>query len=254
MSELVIQTILITLVAFVGYMHSYWGSLMINRPIIVAPLVGLILGDITTGIMIGGTLELIFLGAVPIGASNPPDFTSGAIISTAFVILSGAEIGVAVALAVPVATLILLFDNLQMMFLLAWATHIADGYAAKGDYKKVELVARVAGIGNKVILSLIVGLSFYFGISVIDQVLAVIPEFIISGMDVAAGMLPAIGFAMIARMILSKDLAPYLLAGFLLAAYLNIPTLGVTLIGLVIASLIYFNTKTKEVVADANEF
>ena len=59
--NLMIQALLITLVAFIGYMHCYWGSTMNNRPIIVAPLVGLVLGDMTTGIMVGATLELIFL-------------------------------------------------------------------------------------------------------------------------------------------------------------------------------------------------
>lgn len=254
--NLLIQALLITLVAFIGYMHCYWGSTMNNRPIIVAPLVGLVLGDMTTGIMVGATLELIFLGAVPIGASNPPDITSGAIIGTSFVILTGQEVGAAVALAVPVATLVLLFDNLQMMFILTWATHMADSYAKKGDYKKVEWVARFAGIGNKLILSIVVGVAFYLGVPVIKDVLSVIPQFIIDGMDVAAGILPAVGFAMLARMIVAKELSPYLLAGFLLAAYMEMPVFGVALAGLVIAGLTFFHDskKQREVVVDDNEF
>lgn len=254
--NLLIQSLLITLVAFISYMHCYFGSTMGNRPIIVAPLVGLILGDLQTGIMVGATLELIFLGAVPIGASNPPDITSGAIIGTAFVILSGQEVGAAVALAVPVATLVLLFDNLQMMFVLTWATHAADKYAQLGDYRKVEWIARLAGIGNKAVLALVVGIAFYLGVPVIQDVLAVIPQFIIDGMDVAAGILPAVGFAMLAKMIVTKELSPFLLAGFLLAAYLNVPVFGVALTGLVIASLVYFSDSKKkmEVIIDDNEF
>ena len=251
--NLLIQALLITLVAFIGYMHC---STMNNRPIVVATLVGLVLGHLETGIMVGASLELIFLGAVPIGASNPPDITSGAIIGTSFVILTGQEVGAAVALAVPVATLVLLFDNLQMMFVLTWASHLADKYAAAGDYKKVEWVARFAGIGNKVVLSLVVGVAFYLGVPVIEDVLAMIPEFITHGMDVAAGILPAVGFAMLAKMIVTKELSPYLLAGFLLAAYLNIPVFGVALAGLVIAALGFFSDskKQKEVYVDDNEF
>lgn len=254
--HLLIQTMLITLVAFIGYMHSYWGSSMNNRPIIVAPFVGFVLGDVSTGIMVGATLELIFLGAVPIGASNPPDITSGAIIGTSFVILTGQEVGAAVALAVPVATLVLLFDNLQMMFVLTWATHLADTYAQKGDYKKIEWIARIAGIGNKVVLSFVVGIAFYLGVPVIKDVLELIPTFIIDGMNVAAGMLPAVGFAMLARMILTKELSPFLLLGFLLAAYVKMPVFGVALTGLVIATLTYFNSAhtQKEVMVDENEF
>ena len=65
-----IQVILIILIAFLAYMHCYMGSTMHNRPIIVATLVGLVLGDLQTGIIVGATLELVFMGAFPIGAST----------------------------------------------------------------------------------------------------------------------------------------------------------------------------------------
>ena len=81
-----IQVIHIILIAFLAYMRCYMGSTMHNRPIIVATLVGLVLGDLQTGIIVGATLELVFMGAFPIGASNPPDFVSGTIISTAYII------------------------------------------------------------------------------------------------------------------------------------------------------------------------
>ena len=47
------QVILITLIAFFAYMHSFVGSTMHNRPIVVAPLVGLALGNLHTCILIG---------------------------------------------------------------------------------------------------------------------------------------------------------------------------------------------------------
>lgn len=59
--NLLIQALLITLVAFIGYMHCYWGSTMNNRPIVVATLVGLVLGYLETGIMVGASLELRLL-------------------------------------------------------------------------------------------------------------------------------------------------------------------------------------------------
>lgn len=253
---LAVKTILIILIAFFAYMHSYMGSTMHNRPIIVAPLVGLVLGDIRTGIMIGGTLELVFMGAFPVGASNPPDFVSGAIISTAYVILTGQEVTAAVVLAVPIATLVLLFDNFQMTVLLTWASHIADKYAEKGDIRGVEKVQVIAGIGNKVILALIVGLGFVLGVPAIEKILQYIPEFVSRGLDVAAGVIPAIGFAMLARMMVSKKTVPFLVLGFILVAYLNIPIIGIALFGLV-AALIFMNGSSeegKEAVIDDNEF
>lgn len=255
-----VQALLVGLVAFFGYLHSYCGSTMWNRPIVMSTLTGLVLGDLTTGIIAGATLELAFLGAVPIGASNPPNMTAGSIIGTSFVIVSGAEMGAAVALAIPVATLVLLFDNLIMMFLLVSAGHMADRYAEEGDAVKVEWVCRISAIGNKIILAAVVAVSFYVGVPVIEKVLEVIPEWIIHGMDVAAGILPAIGFAMLARMISSKELFPFLIGGFLLTAYLGVPVFGVALFGLVIVMLMFYSDKNKqgtvavEVDDDDNEF
>ncbi len=180
-----VQVVLIILIAFFAYMHSYMGSTMHNRPIVVAPLVGLVLGDWQTGVIIGATLELVFMGAFPVGASNPPDFVSGTIISTAYVILSGSEVTAAVVLAVPIATLVLLFDNIQMTFVLTWASHIADKYAEAGDIKGVERVQILFGIGNKVVLALVVGLGYMVGVPVIEKILSYVPEFVTYGLDVA---------------------------------------------------------------------
>ena len=47
--DLLVQTLLITLVAAFGFAHDGVGSTMWNRPIVMAPLVGLVLGDIRTG-------------------------------------------------------------------------------------------------------------------------------------------------------------------------------------------------------------
>lgn len=253
----VLQTLLIVLIAFFAYMHCYMGSTMHNRPIIIAPLVGLVLGDLQTGIVVGATLELVFMGAFPVGASNPPDFVSGTIISTAYIILSGSEVGSAVVLAVPIATLVLLFDNLMMTFVLTWGAHIADKYAEAGDIKGVERVQIIFGIGNKLVLSLVVGLGYVLGVPAIEKILSYIPEFVTYGLDVAAGVIPVIGFAMLARMMISKKTAAFLILGFLMVAYLNISVTGVALFGLVVA-LIYVNfmdSSKKEVVSDDdNEF
>ena len=55
------------------------------------------------------------------------------------------------------------------------------------------------------------------------------------GFGVAANILPVMGFAMLARMILNKELLPFFFLGFLLTSYMNVPVLGVSLIAIIIA-------------------
>ncbi|MFW6134655.1 MAG: PTS sugar transporter subunit IIC [Elusimicrobiota bacterium] len=51
------------------------GEFMISRPIFCGPLIGLLFGDITTGLYVGMILELIWLTILPLGNSVPPDST-----------------------------------------------------------------------------------------------------------------------------------------------------------------------------------
>ena len=58
-----------------------------HRPLIACTVIGLILGDLKTGIMLGGTLELIALGWMNVGAAQSPDSALASIISAILVIV-----------------------------------------------------------------------------------------------------------------------------------------------------------------------
>ena len=74
----------------------------------------------------------------PVGASCPPEMVSGSIIGTSFVIKSGGDPGAAVALAVPVATLVLMIKSgLRVLITSPVFCAHADKYAANGDVKGV---------------------------------------------------------------------------------------------------------------------
>uniref|UniRef100_UPI002804690A PTS sugar transporter subunit IIC n=1 Tax=uncultured Enorma sp. TaxID=1714346 RepID=UPI002804690A len=86
-----------------------------------------------------------------------------------------------------------------------------------------------------------------------------IPAFITDGLNYAMGIIPAIGFAMLARMIMSKKLACFLFMGFLVVAYGGLNVVGVTAVAAVIAAVLVFNTGLfstvqAEAEQDDNEF
>ncbi len=81
------------------------GRLNFERPLITCTIVGLLLGDLSTGLAIGASVELMSLGLVVIGAAAPPDMNMAAIICSAFAILTDASIETALALAIPIAVL-----------------------------------------------------------------------------------------------------------------------------------------------------
>lgn len=67
---------------------------MICRPIVAAPLTGLVLGDIQTGLSIGLTLELLWLAVLPLGATLPPDDTLLAVCSTVITLWLSTFLGI----------------------------------------------------------------------------------------------------------------------------------------------------------------
>lgn len=63
---MILKTFLIFLVGLLGYSEWLLGTSYLQRPIILGPLVGLVLGDLQNGIIMGATLELAMIGAVSV--------------------------------------------------------------------------------------------------------------------------------------------------------------------------------------------
>lgn len=94
---MVLKAILVGLIAAYGRVEQSWfGQQMIARPIWLCTLVGLVLGDLTTGVMIGGTLELVWAGIVQIGAA-PTEVVSGSVVRPVLMQLRQAGLPIACA-------------------------------------------------------------------------------------------------------------------------------------------------------------
>ena len=117
---MLVKTLLIALVSFIGFLECGVGNSMIQRPIVMGPLVGLVLGDVNAGLAVGATLELAFMGNVTIGAALPPEITAGGILGTALAIVSGNGTEAALALALPIATVALLIKNTFYLTARSW--------------------------------------------------------------------------------------------------------------------------------------
>lgn len=186
----------------------------------------------------GATLELAFIGSFSVGASIPPDVVTGGILGTAFAITAGAGTETALLLGLPIATLTLILKNVYLGLLIPMMNQKADLYAADGNYKGVERMHLLAGFGLSLMLALVVTISFMVGSNTISKLLAMIPAFVQNGLSVATGLIPALGFAMLARLLINKQVAPYFFLGFALAAYLEIPVTGIAIFGAITAVVV----------------
>ncbi|MCY6958399.1 PTS mannose/fructose/sorbose/N-acetylgalactosamine transporter subunit IIC [Clostridium brassicae] len=248
-----VQALLIALVAAIGVMDYQMGTLYIFRPIVLGPLVGAVLGDFQQGVIIGASLELFFMGAVSVGAYIPPDTIVGGVLGTAFAISLKKGPEVAVTLAMPIALLSLAVGNFIDAFV-PMILKYADKAAAKGNIKGIYFIHWIIGGLNVLRRFVLVFAGYYIGVDKMIVVLDAIPKVLIDGMGAAAGLLPALGFAMLMRMILNKQLVPFFFLGFVLAAYMKVPVLGIAILGViyVIVKFDFLNPNKNEPAIETN--
>lgn len=225
-----IQAVLLGLLTMVIVADWLTGTNNISRPIISSVFVGLIMGDVQAGIIMGATLELAFIGAITVGASRPPDLVSGGILGTAFAIATGNGAEFALTLAFPIAALFLIVDNLLTLMVLPLIARRADKYASDAELNKAARMHLIGWLTVKSIpRAIFVVLAFYLGSPVMEQILNSIPSFVQTGISIAAGIMPALGFAILLQMILKKEVVVFFVAGFALYSYFNIPILGISI-------------------------
>ncbi|MPN28439.1 N-acetylgalactosamine permease IIC component 1 [bioreactor metagenome] len=135
MSSLTVA-LLASLAYFISYSFNWlFGQCMLERPIIVATITGALFGDITTGIILGGILEAVYMGVVNIGGATAAEPVSATVMAVTFAITSGLDQSEAIALAIPVG---LVFNSLFPFFLVLgsffqpWYIKVCENADTKG--------------------------------------------------------------------------------------------------------------------------
>jgi len=233
------QILLLTLYA--GYqildeLQVYTG---LAQPVFAGLVAGLIMGDITTGLIIGGSMQLTVLGIGTFGGSSKIDANSGTVLATAFSVGIGMEPEQAIAaIAVPVASLMIQMDILGR-FANTFFAHRIDSKIEEMDYKGIERNYLMGALSWSLSRAVPVLLALSFGGSFVNSIVNVLNnqlQWLGDGLSVAGAVLPAVGFAILLRYLPVKKHMPYLILGFVITALLttvftSIRTLGDTMTG-----------------------
>ena len=234
---MLLSYLLITLIVLFGHSEDFLGTTLLSRPLVLGPLVGLALGDLHQGILIGATLELIFMGNIKVGAAIPPDVITGGVLGTAFAILSGKGPAIALALAIPISILAEMLLSALFVARSAFNKQFMQ-YAEEGDYRKLQRLHILSGLLKPLSMALIAFLSLQLGAGAMKSLLDLIPAWVNSGLQVAGNMLPALGFALLMNLMFRKGVVPWFFLGFLLAAFLKLPVIAIGGLGVIIAFLV----------------
>ena len=227
-----IQIILVTLVAFLAGCDSVLDERMFYRPIVACTLTGLALGDPTTGIIVGGALELLSVGWMNVGAAMAPDAALASTVSTVIVIVGGQSQDEAIAVAVPLAiagqALTIFVRTINVFF-----AHQADRFAENANMRAITIMHFIALAlqGLRVAVPTAIVAVLASGDSV-QRALNTIPDVITHGLQIAGGFIVVVGYAMVINMMRARKLMPFFFIGFIIATLMTTLDTGITLLAL----------------------
>lgn len=249
----ILQAVIIAVFVYLGAIGSVVGNTLgwytLGRPLVASLIVGVIMGDVQTALVLGVMLQLAYLGSVTPGAAVAWDLSFSS------------YIGVAGALA---------FHNGDMTTTigLMWGFAVVGGAIGVGMWNLVYAINlvcnRVAqkgaeddnpkmiafsngGLGNLIgfagrfipaliilVTTVILGQS---GVNVAE----LIPWWITQALTIFGGMMAALGMGILLSFLMKKVLHfAIFLIGFMLVAYLGLNLMAVAIMGICVA-IIYYN-------------
>lgn len=222
----------------IGYHFTY----SLASPLMLGAIMGVIYGDLTTGLIIGANIQLVYLGVVVAGGNLPSDQALAATIAIPIAMATGIDGQAAVAIAIPFGVLGVLLDQVKRTTNIYWL-HKADGYASQGNERGIFHCSFTYPVLAAFFYRFIpVFLINMVGAATANYLLDKLPVWVMKGLSVAGGLLPAMGFAMIIMVIGKKEFLPYFFVGFFLLAYSGLSMIACAVFGGLIA-VIYFVEK-----------
>lgn len=241
-----LQGIMLAIMAIIVGVDFWLEGFFIFRPIVVSTLTGIILGDLELGLVTGGITELAFAGLTPAGGTQPPNPVLAGVMTTVIAYTTGTNASGSMALALPFSFLmqyVILFCYSSFSFFMKGA----DAAAETGDVKKIVKINITCTLLVALLYGLIVFLCSYAAQDAMKTFVEILPAWLTHGFEVAGGILPAVGFAMLLKVMLKIDFVPFLLIGFVISCFLEYSNLlPVAVVGAALALFVYNLDKNKE--------
>ncbi len=244
----VFQAVLLGLCACLASMPGMggtsFGNYTLGRPLVAGLVVGLILGDVQTGIIVGAAIQVIYIALVTPGGTVSADVRAISYIGIPLAICairgmglspdSSAAKAMAAALGAAVGALgTVLFYGTATVNLL-WQ-HIGWKAVEKGDFKKLYLVDMGLPWISHLICSFIPTVIITMaGSSMVDLMKVYLPMegIAMKTLFTVGSLLPAVGVAILLKQVITKasDFLTFFF-GFTLAACMGVNLIGAALIG-----------------------
>lgn len=229
-----------------GMIGGYFAFFFIASPIVVGVVAGLIYGDLKQGLIIGGGIAAAFAGIIAPGGNLPTDSALAATTVIPIALATGLSAEQAIAFAVPMGLVGSFVTNLRKIVNVIFV-HRADKCAENGDSAGLTRCAIIyPPLIELPLLFLPVFLVVMFGQDAMLAFMNSVPTWVMHGLEVAGGVMPAIGFALIMNMIGKPKMIPYTIVGFILVKCMGLNNITAGLMAGCAAFLVVMAKRDRE--------
>lgn len=177
------QALLIALFGYLSSNYSPWcfgqlgGWYTMGRPLVSGLIIGIILGDVRTGILMGAAVQTLYIGLVTPGLSMPADLNFAAYMGIPLAMAAGASTEYALSLSVPLS-----FLGVSLVYVVAsvnvyWVRK-QEQWIEQGKIKKAANAPVYASISQFIARFVPIFLACYFGQDFIISVVEAIPAWL----------------------------------------------------------------------------
>jgi PTS system mannose-specific IIC component len=226
----ILLILILSIIAGLQYVDSYGTQIFTMNYMLWSVLVGFIMGDPLTGLIIGATIQLMSLGVAALGGSSTPNYGMAAIIATAITISTKQDMSVGLAVGIAAGALGVQLDIIVKV-LNGFVVRKSQDYCNKGNFTAMENILYLGPVLFFLSAAIPTFIVCGFGSSVADFIVNKMPGWFTSGLNIATGLLPVIGMGMLLTYMPTKKYFGFVAVGFVLAAYVNLSVLPVAIIG-----------------------
>ena len=235
MSVLTILGILI--VAFLAGVEGVLEEFQFHQPLVACTLIGIVSGCVREGILLGGSLQMMALGWANVGASVAPDVALASVASSILMVHglhstvpSEYVISLSIAIAIPLSVIGLFLTRICRTKAVSIVKKM-DQAALQADFKAIERY-QISGIvmqGARVMIPsvFLVAIPSVWIVSLVQA----LPLVFLEGLNVARGLIPSLGFAIVINVLASKETWAFFALGFSIAGISSLSLIGIFILG-----------------------
>ena len=255
-----VQVILIALFCYLGAIGSIVGNTIgwycLGRPLVASFVVGLIMGDVGTAMIVGVPLQIAYLANVTPGGAVAWDLSYATYIGTAMALalkdtvstnealiglaFTGAGVGGVVG-----GTMWNVHYALDV-FVNRWANKVAES----GDCKKMWMPNIIGGQAIGFLCRFVPAVIVLMAIKAAGQASGIsIPGWFTTGIGNFGAMMAALGMGILLSFLVKKGVHwAIFMGGFVLATYFGLSTMAVAVVAVIVA-FVYYTVINREEVA-----